>query len=281
MRAFVTGSNGQLGRALRKLLGAKRVAWAGGKDDLDIREPEAVARLVREVEPDVIFNAAAYNNVDVAETEIGQALAVNAAGPAFLARAARDVGAVIVHVSTDYVFDGAQNRPYTEDDCPHPLSVYGVSKLAGEQLVRSSGAAYLVVRTSAVFGARGSRTKGGSFVDRILARARSGQPLKVVADQAISPTYAPDLAAALVGLVRKHARGILHVTNSGSCTWHALAVEALKYAGIDAPVAEIRARDLLTPAHRPPHAILSKERYESLGLAQLRTWSEALKEFLS
>ncbi len=280
MRALITGGGGQLGLALQALLG-DRAAWIGGRGELDVRDSEAVFRVVHAVRPDVIFNAAAYNNVDGAETEVGEALAVNATGPALLARAARDVDALVVHVSTDYVFDGGQNRPYTEDDCPHPLSAYGVSKLAGEQMVRNSGAAHIVVRTSGLFGRGGSRIKGGSFVDRILARARGGQTLKVVADQVFSPTYAPDLAAALLALVDRGARGLYHVTNSGSCTWHALAVEAIKCAGLDAAVEEIRARDLLAPARRPPHSILSKERYESLGLPALRAWSDALKAYLA
>jgi len=280
MKALVAGASGQLGLALVAQLG-DRVAWSGGRTALDVRDPAAVAHLVREVRPDVVFNASAYNNVDGAETQIAEAMAVNAAGPGNLARAARDVGALIVHVSTDYVFDGAQSQPYGEQDCPHPLGVYGTSKLAGEHLVRNSGAEHLVVRTSGLFGAGGSRIKGGSFVERILARARSGQALKVVSDQAFSPTYAPDLAAALLLLVEKHARGLVHVTNSGSCTWHGLAVEALRCAGLDTPVEEIHARDLLSPAHRPPHSILSKERYESFGLKALRPWSDAVKEFLS
>ena len=274
------GATGQLGRALCDRLG-DAVVWAGGSGELDVRDADAVTRVVRGAHPEVVFNAAAWNDVDGAESRPEDCLAVNAVGALHLARAASLAGALLVHVSTDYVFDGAQKRPYREDDCPRPLSVYGTSKLAGEQLVRASGCPHLVVRTSALYGRGGSRAKGGSFVERMLKRARAGEELRVVGDQVVSPTWAPDLAAALLELVRVGARGLHHVTNSGSCTWHAFAVAILKRAGLDVPVAEIKTRDLAAPARRPPHAILSKERYEGLGLKPLRPWSEPLAEHVT
>ena len=280
MRFVVTGATGQLGRALTEPLG-DAVVWAGGARSLDIRDAEMVARVVREARPDVVLNSAAYNAVDAAERDVETCFAVNAAGPLHLARAAAQAGALMVHVSTDYVFDGRSDRPYTEDDCPRPLSVYGTSKLAGEHLVAASGCPFLVVRTSGLFGSGGSRSKGGSFVERVLVRARAGEPLRVVSDQVFSPTYAPDLAEAILALVRRGSRGLFHVTNAGSCSWHGLAVAVLKLTGIDARVEEIRARDLGAPARRPAHTILSKARYEAQGLLPLRSWSEALASHLS
>src|SRR5262249_3272843 len=158
------------------------------------------------------------------------AVAVNTVGPRILARAAAAAGALLVHVSTDYVFDGSASQPYVEDDPPRPLGVYGISKRAGEMMVEAAGASFLVVRTSGGSGPGGSRAKGGSFVDRILERGRAGGPLRVVDDQVFAPTYAPDLAHALLGLVERGARGLVHVTNEGSCTWHDLAVAALELA---------------------------------------------------
>jgi dTDP-4-dehydrorhamnose reductase len=275
----VVGAEGQLGRALVARLGAD-LAWAGGRAGLDVGDPAAVERRLAEVRPDVVFNAAAWNAVDLAETRFAEALLVNAAGPAHLARAARACGARLVHVSTDYVFDGTATRPYVEDDPPRPLSLYGVSKLAGEQAVAASGGEHLVVRTSAVLGVGASRSKGGSFVERIVARARAGQPLRVVADQVFSPTSASDLAAALVGLAERGARGLVHVTNSGTCSWHGLAVAALELAGTAAPVAGIRSAELGAPARRPAYSVLSNERAVALGLAPLRPWREALAELL-
>jgi dTDP-4-dehydrorhamnose reductase len=233
------------------------------------------------VRPDVIFNGAAYNKVDGAETETGRALEVNALAPSMLARAALEVGALLVHFSTDYVFDGRATAPYREDDCPHPLGAYGISKLAGEKLVLASRAEHLIVRTSAIFGRGGSRQKGGSFVERILEQAKAGRPLRVVADQTFSPTYSPDLAAAAVALVRAGARGLVHVANQGSCTWHELATKGLALAGIQAPVAEITTAELKLAAKRPAYSVLDTSRYQSLGLPPLRPWADALAASLA
>jgi len=279
MKVAVTGAAGQLGRALVDRLGA-RAAWAGGRDALDVRDPAAVSRVLDDVRPDVVINAAAYNDVDGAESDPASAMAVNAVGPGNLARACRERGALLVHVSTDYVFDGAKGEPYREEDCPRPASVYGVSKLAGCLLVAAAGGPHLIVRTSGVFGAGGNRVKGGSFVERILAKARSGQPLRVVNDQVSSPTYAPDLAAALVTLVEQGARGLLHVTNSGACSPYDLAAAALEIAGIHARIEPIRTADLGAPARRPAYSVLDNSRARAAGLPPLRSWRDALAEFL-
>jgi dTDP-4-dehydrorhamnose reductase len=280
LRVFLAGSAGQLGAALARRLG-DQVAWAGGREALDVRDGEAVLRAVQAARPDVVINATAYNKVDAAEVETTEALAVNAAGPRHLARAAREVGAVVVHVSTDYVFDGTKRAPYEEDDAPHPLSVYGVSKLAGELVVAASGAPFLVVRTSGVFAAGGSRGKGGSFVERILARARAGEPLRVVDDQVLSPTYAPDLAAAIVALLEAGARGLFHATGAAPTSWHGFAVAALRQAGLDVPVQAVKAKDFAAPAPRPAYSVLSNDRYLGLGLPPLRGFPEALAELLA
>lgn len=278
-RVLVTGAGGQLGRALCAVLG-ERVILAADRAALDVTDPEAVRRAVRECEPELVVNAAAYNDVDGSELAPERAFAVNSQGPAHLARACVEAGATLVHVSSDYVFDGRQVQPYSEDDEPRPLGVYGASKLAGEQAVLGTGAASLVLRTSGVFGGGGSRVKGGSFVERILAQARASVPLQVVCDQVFSPTYAPDLAAALVALVDHGARGRVHVTNSGACSWHGLAEAALRFARIDAPVASIRAEQLGRPARRPSYSVLSNARYQSFGVAPLRPWRDALADFL-
>jgi dTDP-4-dehydrorhamnose reductase len=280
VRALVAGAEGQLGVALCRRLGS-RLAWAGGRAELDVRDAEAVRRRVGEVRPDVVINASAYNKVDRAETEPGEALAVNAEGPLHIARAAREVGALVVHVSTDYVFDGRRSEPYREEDRPNPTSAYGVSKLAGELLVASAAPEHLVVRTSGVFGAGGSKAKGGSFVERILARARAGEPLRVVADQVFSPTYAPDLAGGVLALVEAGARGLFHVTNQGSCTWHEMATAALEIAGPRVAVQAIRTEELGAAARRPAYSVLDNARYLGLGLTPLRPWREALRDMLS
>ena len=279
MRAAVVGASGQLGRALVDQLGAQ-VVWSGGREALDVRDAGAIAAMLDAHRPEVVYNATAYNAVDAAESDPTEALAVNAAAPRHLAHAAGRIGARFVHVSTDYVFDGASTRPYREDDCPRPINAYGASKLAGESLVLAARCETLVVRTSGVLGAGASRVKGGSFVERILAQARAGKPLRVVADQVFSPTYAPDLAAALIALVEAGARGVHHVTNSGECSWHELAQAAVEAAGLAVVVEKIRASDLDRPAARPAYSVLANERYRAAGLPALRHWRETLPSLI-
>jgi len=280
VKALVLGSAGQLGRELGAWLGDE-LAWAGGRDALDVTDALSLADLVARVRPDVVFNATAYNRVDAAEAEPERAFAVNALAPRAMALAAREAGALLVHVSTDYVFDGALTRPYREDDAARPLSVYGASKLAGEGHVLASGAEALVVRTSGVLGRGGSAQKGGSFVDRILAQARAGKPLRVVADQVFAPTSARELAGALVELVRLGARGLCHVTNEGSCSWHELATAALATAGLERPIQKVAAAELGLAARRPAYSVLDNSRSRALGLRPLRPWRDALAELVA
>jgi dTDP-4-dehydrorhamnose reductase len=279
VRAIVLGSAGQLGRELVTLLGPS-VAWSGDRSEIDVTDGAPVLSLLERVRPDVVFNATAWNRVDAAEEEPTAAFAVNAAAPFLLARSALAAGALLVHFSTDYVFDGAASRPYTEDDAARPLGVYGASKLAGERLVAAAGAEHLIVRTSGLLGRGGSEQKGGSFVERIVARARAGERLRVVADQVFAPTCAADLAEAAVALVRARARGLFHVANDGSCSWHELACAALSLVGVGATVDPIPLADLALPAPRPRYSVLACERYRALGLPPLRHWREALPSCL-
>ncbi len=277
MRALLVGSAGQLGRELRAQLGAE-CAWAGDLPEIDVTDAAAVSALVARVAPDVVFNATAWNRVDAAETEAAAAFALNALAPRWLAVAAAAAGALLVHVSTDYVFDGGRSRPYREEDLPRPLSVYGASKLAGESLVAATPVEQIVIRTSGLIGRGGSAQKGGSFVDRIVGRARAGEPLRVVADQTFAPTIASDLASAAIALARSPTRGLVHVTNAGCCSWHELAVAALERAGIKAPVQPIALAELQLPARRPMYSVLDCSRYLALGLPAPRHWRDALAE---
>ncbi len=279
MRAIVLGSAGQLGRELAALLG-DGLAWAGDRDEIDVTDGQATSALISQVRPRVVFNATAWNRVDAAEDEPAAAFAVNAVAPGLLARACHAVGALLVHYSTDYVFDGTASRPYREDDKPGPLGVYGASKLAGEYLVAAAAGEHLVIRTSGVLGRGGSEQKGGSFVERIVSRARAGERLRVVSDQVFAPTCASELAAASLALVRAGARRLFHVTNAGTCNWHELACAALALAGLDAPIERTTSAELALPARRPAYSVLSCRKYLGLGLPPLRPWRDALPECL-
>ncbi len=231
--------------------------------------------------PDVVFNATAYNRVDAAEAEPGAAFAVNAVAPYLLARAARDVGALLVHYSTDYVFDGTASRPYREDDAPRPLGVYGASKLAGETLASAAGAEHLVIRTSGVLGRGGSEQKGGSFVERIVAKARAGEPLRVVSDQVFAPTCAADLAQASARpragrgprALPRHERRLVQLARAG-------ARRARRRRARRRRRADLVGRARACPRAGRPYSVLSCEKYLGLGLPPLRHWREALPDCL-
>ncbi len=279
---FVTGSYGQLGSALLALLAESGTSASGCDiDELDVAEPEAVrARIEQLPRPLVWANAAAFTQVDRCEREPELARRANALAPAVLAEVCAEAGARLVHVSTDYVFPGDADRPYREDDPTGPRSVYGRTKLEGEEAVLSACEDFLVVRTSWVFGA------GRNFVAAVLeqaARRRDGSasgPLRVVDDQTGRPTYAVDLARALVALVGAGARGLVHFANAGAATWWELARYALDRAGYrDVAIDRIRTDDLHTDARRPSWSVLDTGRAEALGVKP-RSWQDAVDEYL-
>jgi dTDP-4-dehydrorhamnose reductase len=271
MRVLITGGAGQLGTDFRRLLPD---AAALDRHQLSITDRDAVREVVRG--RDVVLNCAALNAVDAAEADPGPALAVNAAGPANLALACREEGARLVHFSTNYVFDGSGERPFTEADEPRPLGAYASSKLEGERRVQEVLPGALVVRVAGLFGATGSAVKGGSFPERIVVRARAGQALRVVADQRLNPTYTADVAAAVLGLLERDVTGLVHVVAGGCGSWWDLAVEALRLAGLEADVEPIATAELAAAAPRPLNGCLASER-----VPPLRPWREGLAAWWS
>jgi dTDP-4-dehydrorhamnose reductase len=277
----VTGSGGQLGTALVARLERAGIPVRSADLEVDIADPEAVARFLdAPPRPTVVANAAAYTHVDRCEREPDTADRVNREGPAVLARACRKLGARLVHVSTDYVFPGDGSRPYAETDPTGPRSCYGRTKLAGERAVLDTCEDALVLRTSWVFG------RGRNFLAAILAQARERRsgtatgPLRVVDDQRGRPTYAVDLAEALERLVEAGAQGLYHVANAGEATWWDLARFCLDEAGFaDLGVERIRTRDLDLDADRPAYSVLDCSKAEALGLG-LRPWREAVRAYL-
>ncbi|MHA6768422.1 dTDP-4-dehydrorhamnose reductase [Sphingobium ummariense] len=256
MKALIVGAKGQLGRGLQASAPAGTVLHCVGSDELDITNGDAVRALVQAEKPDLLINAAAYTAVDRAEQEEDLALAVNGTAVGTLADAARDVGARFIHVSTDFVFDGTSGVPYAPDAPTNPISAYGRTKLAGEQL---AGPDALIVRTAWVYA-----PMGGNFV-RTMLRVMGERPeVRVVADQIGTPTYAPALAAALWSLAAAGASGIHHYTDSGAASWYDFAV-AVQEEGLAAgllsqavPVVPIATTDYPTPARRPHYSVLDK-----------------------
>ncbi len=275
MRVLVTGCRGQLGRALAGAAAA-RGDDAVGVDlpDFDVTDEAMVGALLRDVRPHWVVNAAAFTAVDEAERREAEAAAVNATAVEYLVAAADAVGAGLVHVSTDYVFDGLGRRPYREDDPVAPRSAYGRTKLAGERAA-ARGRRVLIARTAWLYG------EGANFVAAIRRQIDAGtSTLRVVADQRGCPTSAVDLAAALLALADADARGLVHVVNAGSATWHELACEIVRLLGAPVEVEAVTTGEMPRPAPRPAYSVLDTTRLATLLGRALPPWQDALARYL-
>ncbi len=280
MKVAVIGSTGQLGQDLMRVFGEEAVGFA--HEDLDVADEESVAAAMRSIEPEWVLNTAAYHRVDDCEINPTPTFAVNASGALNMARAAADVGSGVVFFSTDYVFGGQdreRSHPYEEGDRPDPLSVYGVSKVAGEQLVMQANPRHLVVRSAGLYGTATSR-KGWTFPELMLNKARTEGALRVVTDQVLSPTFTADLARKTKELIEQDAVGLFHLTNAGECSWFEFAQGALELAGVDAKMEQISTEQMNQRARRPPYSALDTTRLETVGLSPMRPWKEALSDYL-
>lgn len=277
MRVLVTGAGGMLAQAVVPTLeAAGHEVVAFGRATLDVTDAAAVRAAVAKAKPDWVCHLAAYTNVDGCETEVERAFLVNGLGARNAAVAAHEVGAAVLHVSTDYVFAGNDPTPRREHDAVGALSVYGRSKWAGEEGVRTTNPRHAIVRTAWLYG-RGGR----NFVDTIRDRALAGGPLAVVDDQHGAPTWTGDLALALVAIMERRAYGTLHATNSGSCTWHEFAVEICRLAGARVEVAAISSSTLSRPARRPSWSVLHLGTLEHVLGRPMPEWRDALARYLA
>jgi dTDP-4-dehydrorhamnose reductase len=277
-RWLVTGARGQLGTHLVALLAGSDVV-AVDLPELDVTSAAAVDAVVRDVRPDIVVNAAAYTAVDEAETDEDAALAVNGTAPGLLAAAVARIGGRLLHISTDYVFDGAACEPYEPTDPTHPRTAYGRTKLAGERAVLAALPSAVVVRTAWLYGG-----PGRNFVDTMVALEQSRDTVDVVADQIGSPTWARDLAGGLVALgeAPDHGGAVLHYVNTGRASWHELAQEVFRLVGADpARVRGVTSAEFVRPAPRPPWSVLSTTSWTDRGLPAPRDWRSALRDCLS
>jgi dTDP-4-dehydrorhamnose reductase len=276
-KVLVTGAHGQLGTELTLMLRYKGYETYGlGHQELDITRLDQVREVFQKVRPDVVCHTAAYTAVDKAESDRDGAFLVNAYGTRNVAIAAEEVGAKLVSVSTDYVFNGEKEGTNSEFDTPSPLGVYGQSKYAGEQFVRDFSSRFFIARTSWVYGRYGS-----NFVKTMLKLAENHDRLKVVNDQRGCPTYTKDLAAKLIELFQTDNYGIYHISNSGSCSWYEFAREIFKIKGIDIQVEPCTSAAFPRPAKRPHNSVFEHMALRLNGFDEVRDWPSALKEFLS
>jgi len=278
---LVLGAAGQLASDFCRLLEREKAPFVPlSHQELDICREEDVAHALREFRPWAVVNTAAFHRVEACEEDPMQAFAVNAVAVRGLARACREAGALLVHISTDYVFGGQEGRPYREDDPPSPVNVYGASKAAGEMLLRAEAPRHILVRTSGLFGLRGSTVKGGNFVETMLRLGRERGEVQVVTDQVLSPTYTADLAEKIWQLMRAGAQGTFHVTNAGHCSWFEFACEIFRLAGMAVKVHPVTSDAFPSRARRPPYSVLDNARLREEGYGLLRPWPQALAEYL-
>ncbi len=281
MRILLIGAAGQLAQDLLPLLqrrGHEVVPLS--HEQLDICSPEAVVRRMASARPECVINTAAFHRVDDCEDQAERAFAVNLLGVRNLAQAAESNGAALAHFSTDYVFGGEKRTPYTEADLPQPLSIYAMSKLAGEFAARRYCSRHFVVRTCGLYGIGGSRSKGGNFVETMLKLAAQKKPIRVVADQIVTPTSTADLAERLLPLIESGRYGLYHMTSTGQCSWYEFAAEVFRLANTEVDLQATESKSFGAKARRPAYSVLDNCRMRAAGIAEFRPWQEALAEYM-
>lgn len=276
MRILVTGVTGQLGYDVARELEKRHIEYKGtGSRDMDISDAEAVKRVITAYHPDAIIHCAAYTAVDKAEDDYGRAMDVNAKGTLAIAKAAKEIDAKMLYVSTDYVFNGQGTEPFTVDAATAPLNVYGLTKLFGEEAVQMELSKYFIVRISWVFG-----KNGNNFIKTMLRLGQTHDELTVVSDQWGSPTYTADLAPLLCDMISTDAYGIYHATNEGITNWAEFAAYIMEQAHLPCKVRPIPSSDYPTKAVRPLNSRLDKSKLDKAGFARLPDWKDALKRYL-
>jgi dTDP-4-dehydrorhamnose reductase len=282
MKIAVIGANGQLGSDLVVAFSDNGDAVCGlSHAEIDIADAQSVTRALEGIRPEAIVNTAAMHHVENCEREPEKALAVNALGARNLAMVARDLGAVLMHVSTDYVFDGSKGSPYREEDTPRPLNAYGISKLAGEHFVRATTPRHFVIRTSGLYGKSPCRAKGGlNFIELMLKLARERGEVKVVDGEVVSPTSTAELALQIVRLSRSDSFGLYHATAEGSCSWYEFAREIFALTGTAVRLKVASPDEFPAKVPRPKYSVLENAALKSRGLNVFKPWQDALRTYL-
>jgi dTDP-4-dehydrorhamnose reductase len=276
----IIGANGQLGSDLCRVLAEQEItAVPLTRNDVDVANVEQVNDVLGSIQPDVVVNTAAFHKVEQCEEEPAAAFAVNAIGVRNVALSCSRTNALLVHFSTDYVFGAGGPQPRNEDDLPHPLNVYGASKLAGEAMVAFTWERNFVIRTCGLYGLAGSKGKGGNFVETMLQKVRRHEPIHVVDDQVLTPTFTGDLADAVIKLIRTEAYGLYHISAEGQCSWFDFAREIFRQSNIHADLAPMSTQQLATPVQRPSYSVLSKKKLNSIGIG-MPQWENGLRRYL-
>ncbi|HWP92441.1 MAG TPA: dTDP-4-dehydrorhamnose reductase [Thermodesulfobacteriota bacterium] len=277
MRVLITGATGQLGHDLLRLLETTKdyKVIATGRPDLDITDYAKVKGFISEARPDIIIHAAAFTSVDQCESQMDLAFKVNALGARNVASVSSHIGAKLVYISTDYVFDGAKEGPYREFDTPNPLNIYGQSKLLGEQFVKEQTSRFFIIRTAWLYG-----IEGRNFVKTMLELGMKGEELRVVNDQRGTPSCTTDLAREIIQIMTTELYGTYHCTSQGECTWYDFAVEIFRCANLEVKIRPVSTEDYPRPARRPKNSVLDNYMLRLQGLDTMPDWRDALSLFM-
>jgi dTDP-4-dehydrorhamnose reductase len=283
MKIAVIGGDGQLGSDVARVFAENGdTVCALTHADIELSNVDSVFGAVRNLKPDVIVNTAAMHHVEKCEADAERAFAVNGLGARHVALAATEVGAVLMHISTDYVFDGAKRSPYVEGDAPRPLNVYGNSKLAGEYFVRAITDKHFVLRTSAIYGKNPCRAKGGlNFIELMLKLAKERPGVRVVDGEFVSPTPTVDIAAQIVALSRTDAFGLYHATAEGVCSWYEFAREIFNLTNTKTNLEVAGPNEFPSKVPRPTYSVLENDALKRQGLNAFRPWQDGLREYLA
>jgi dTDP-4-dehydrorhamnose reductase len=282
LKIVLIGSDGQLGTDVIKYFKDKGADITGLTiSDIDVCDKNICSDVLLGIKPNLIINTAAFHQVDVCEDEVAKAFEVNFGGLKNLAEIALSIDAGLMHFSTDFVFGGyKKSSPFTEDDCPAPVSVYGISKLAGEYVLRYMMKKYYLLRVCGLYGHAGSLGKGYNFVELMIRLANEGKDIKVVDDQVLTPTSTKDIAEKLYELIKTEKYGLYHMTNSGSCSWYEFACEIFKQEGLSPNISPTTSDAFASKAKRPAYSVLDNRNLRAAGLADLRPWKESLADYI-
>ncbi|HDQ05517.1 MAG TPA: dTDP-4-dehydrorhamnose reductase [Candidatus Bathyarchaeota archaeon] len=279
MKIAVLGSTGQLGTDLVKTLATAHEVIGFTHNDVEVADYDSCL-ILKEHQPDIVINTAAFHKTDQCEEEPLKTFSVNTLGARNVALLSREVDATAVFISTDYVFDGTKKEPYTEDDIPSPINTYGISKLAAEHFTRLNPKHY-IIRIASVFGKAGASGKGGNFVETMITKAKNNEPITVIDDMWMSPTYTKDASSIIKEIVEKQLpHGVYHATNKGYCSWYQFAEQIFQFTGLTPELSPIKTEQLTMNAKRPQFSALKSIKLPQHGI-EVPTWQEALREYLT
>jgi dTDP-4-dehydrorhamnose reductase len=282
LKIALIGSDGQLGTDIYKYFKNKGADIAGlTQKEIEVCDKNICSSVLFEMKPDLIINTAAFHQVDVCEDEVLKTFEVNVGGVKNLAEICLEIDSALMHFSTDFVFGGyVKNTPYSEDDCPAPISVYGISKLAGEYVIRYMLKKYYILRVCGLYGHAGSLGKGYNFVELMIRLAKEGKDIRVVNDQVLTPTSTKDVTEKLFEFIQKGKYGLYHMTSSGSCSWYEFACEIFKLSGLNPNISPTTSEEFVTKAKRPSYSVLDNRNLRKIGLKDMRHWKEALADYI-